>query len=126
VQVEADGDLHIALTDASGDKPGIVVAEVPAKPQWREIRNTAFSWTSTRFPLHIRSTRKLTINQTPIITVIGKAFWDARHASRLRIVLTSGRDFFKTRRYQTDLNQAEDFSPLGSSSLPDPLVAQST
>jgi len=25
-QVEADGDLHIALQDATGDKPGIVVA----------------------------------------------------------------------------------------------------
>jgi hypothetical protein len=38
VKVEADGDLHIAVADASGDKPGIVVCEVPAKPQWCEIR----------------------------------------------------------------------------------------
>jgi len=34
VKVEADGDLHIALQDATGDRPGIVVAEVPAKPGW--------------------------------------------------------------------------------------------
>jgi hypothetical protein len=27
--VEADCDLHIALTDATGDKPGTVVCEVP-------------------------------------------------------------------------------------------------
>ena len=40
VKVEADGDLHIALQDATGDKPGIVIVEVPAKPQWCEIRNT--------------------------------------------------------------------------------------
>jgi hypothetical protein len=33
LKVEADGDLHIALTDATGDKPGIVVCEVPVKPQ---------------------------------------------------------------------------------------------
>jgi hypothetical protein len=40
LKVEADGDLHIALTDATGDKPGIVIVEVPAKPQWCEIRKT--------------------------------------------------------------------------------------
>ncbi|PYK28976.1 MAG: hypothetical protein DME59_00830 [Verrucomicrobia bacterium] len=40
VKVEADGDLHIALADATGNKPGVVVCEVPAKPQWCEIRNT--------------------------------------------------------------------------------------
>ena len=34
LKVEADGDLHIALQDATGDKPGIVVVEVPEKPQW--------------------------------------------------------------------------------------------
>jgi hypothetical protein len=37
-----------------------------------------------------------------------------------RIALTSKRDFFKTRRRQTDLNQAEDIPPLGSSPPPDP------
>jgi hypothetical protein len=30
LKVEADGDLHIALHDATGDKPGVVVCEVPA------------------------------------------------------------------------------------------------
>jgi hypothetical protein len=29
-----DGDLHVALQDATGDKAGIVVCEVPAKPEW--------------------------------------------------------------------------------------------
>jgi hypothetical protein len=82
VQVGADGDLHVELADATGNKPGIVVAEVPAKPQWCEIRTIVFSWTPTRLPLHIRSTRKLAINKTPIITVIGKAFWDVGHAPK--------------------------------------------
>jgi hypothetical protein len=50
VKAETDGDLHIALSHATGDKQGIVVCEVPAKPQWCEIRNTVFSWTRTRFP----------------------------------------------------------------------------
>jgi hypothetical protein len=55
---------------------------VPAKPQWCQIRNTVFGWTRTRFPLHIRSTRKLTLNETPIITVTGKAYWDVGHAPK--------------------------------------------
>jgi hypothetical protein len=36
-KVEADGDLHIALQDATGDKPDIVVVEVSAKPQWCSV-----------------------------------------------------------------------------------------
>ncbi len=65
VKVEADGDLHIALTDATGDKPGIVVVEVPAKPAWCEIRKTVFSWTRTLFPFHTSSAKKLTLDQSP-------------------------------------------------------------
>ncbi len=36
------------------------------------------------------------------------------------LCLTSRRHFLQTRRRYTDLNQAEDISPLGSSPLPDP------
>ncbi len=45
LRAEADGDLHIALQDATGDKPGIVVAEIPAKPHknWCELRKIVFS-----------------------------------------------------------------------------------
>jgi hypothetical protein len=82
VQVEADGDLHIAVGNATDPKPGIVICEVPAEATWCEIRKTIFGWTRTRFPLHIRSTRELTLNETPIITVIGKAFWDVGHARK--------------------------------------------
>src|SRR5438270_12310961 len=80
LKVEADGDLHIALQDATGDKPGIVIVEVPAKPQWCEIRNTIFGWTRTRFPFHTSSARKLTLNQTSVITVTDKAFFDVGHS----------------------------------------------
>jgi len=30
LKVETDGDIHIALQDATGDKPGTVVVEIPA------------------------------------------------------------------------------------------------
>jgi hypothetical protein len=33
LRVGEDGNLHIALADASSDKPSIVVAEIPAKPR---------------------------------------------------------------------------------------------
>jgi hypothetical protein len=32
LKVEEDGDLHIALHDVTGDKPGVVVCEIPAQP----------------------------------------------------------------------------------------------
>jgi hypothetical protein len=82
VKVETDGDLHIALQDATGDKPGIVVCEIPAKPKWCEIRQTVFGWTHTRFPFHTSSARKLKVDQPPVITVIGKAYFDVGHAPK--------------------------------------------
>src|SRR5262245_9819372 len=74
VIAEKDGDLHIELQDAAGDKPGIVVVEVPPKPLWCEIRQTVFSWTHAQFPFHVSSPRKLNIDQSPVVTVIGRAF----------------------------------------------------
>jgi hypothetical protein len=50
VKVEADGDLHIALSDATGDKRGTVVCEVPAKPHWCTIRKTVASRDELKFP----------------------------------------------------------------------------
>jgi hypothetical protein len=82
VKVEMDGDLHVALQDATGDKAGIVVCEIPAKQQWCSIRETVFSWTTTRFLFHTSSDRKLKLIQAPIITVTGKAYWDVGHAPK--------------------------------------------
>src|SRR6266487_1847307 len=59
VKVERNGDLHVALADATGDKPGIVVCEIPAKQQWCSIRVFVFSFPATRFPFHTSSARKL-------------------------------------------------------------------
>ena len=61
---------HIALADATSDRPGIVVCEVPAKPQWCEISHDCFGWTRTRFPSHIRSTRKLKLKGAPAIVSV--------------------------------------------------------
>ena len=82
VKVEADGDLHIALSDATGDKQGTVVCEVPLKPHWCDIRETVFSWTPTRFPFQTSSAKRLKIADPPVVTIIGKAFWDMGHAPK--------------------------------------------
>jgi len=82
VKVEADGGLHIALSDATGDKQGVVVTEIPLGPQWCDIRTTVFSWTPTRFPFQTRSTKKLKVIKPPVITVVGRAFWDIGHAPK--------------------------------------------
>jgi hypothetical protein len=66
LKVETDGDIHIALQDATGDKLGIVVVEIPAKPQWCEIRNMVFRWTRTRFPFHTSPGKKLALSQTSV------------------------------------------------------------
>jgi hypothetical protein len=79
LRAEEDGDLHTALQDATGDKPGIVVVEIPAKPEWCE-RKIVFRWTEVQFPFRVRSGRKLKVAHPPIITVIGKAFFDIGHA----------------------------------------------
>jgi hypothetical protein len=39
-----------------------------------------FGWTRVQFSFRVRSGRKLKIAQPPIITVIGKAFFDIGHA----------------------------------------------
>jgi hypothetical protein len=75
-----DRDLHIALSDATGDKPGIVVCELPSKQHWCEVRNTVFGWTRMRFPFHTSSAKKLTLNQNPVVAVTGKAFFDFSHS----------------------------------------------
>jgi hypothetical protein len=62
-----DGDLHLALQDATGDKAGIVVCEIAAKQQWCSIRETVFSCTTTKFPFHTSSAKKLNVTDPPII-----------------------------------------------------------
>jgi hypothetical protein len=80
LRAEEDGDLHIALKDATGDKPGMVVVEIPAKPQWCEIRQIVFGWTQVQFPFRVRSGRKLKVNKRFVVRAEEKllAFYGTR------------------------------------------------
>ena len=79
-KVEADGDIHLALEDASGNNVGRVSAEIPVGPRWCEIRQTVFGWTTQRFPFGVKTAHALKIQEPHVITVTGKAFYDIGHA----------------------------------------------
>jgi hypothetical protein len=79
-KVEADGDIHIALIDANGNNLGTVSAEIPVSPNWCDIRQTVFGWTTQKFPFGVKTAHRLKIGQPHVITVTGKAFYDIAHA----------------------------------------------
>jgi hypothetical protein len=81
LKVEADGDIHIALEDASGNAVGTVSAEIPVGPKWCEIRQTVFGWTMQSFPFNLKTSKKLKIREQHVITVTGEAFFDVAHAT---------------------------------------------
>ena len=79
-KVEADGDIHIALADATGNNLGTVSAEILVGPRWCEIRQTVFGWTTQEFPFSVKTAHALKIREPHVITVTGKAFYDIGHA----------------------------------------------
>ena len=58
-KVEADGDIHLALEDATGSNLGTVSAEIPVGPKWCEIRQTVFGWTEQTFPFSVKTAHAL-------------------------------------------------------------------
>ena len=80
VKVEADGDIHIALVDATGNNVGTVSAEIPVGPKWYEIRQTVFGWTTQKFPFTVKTAHTLKIIGPHVIAVTGKAFYRLTHA----------------------------------------------
>ena len=79
-KVEADGDIHIALEDATGNNVGTVSAKIPVGPRWCEILETVFGWTTQKFPFSVKTAHALKIREPHVITVTGKAFYDIGHA----------------------------------------------
>jgi len=85
-KVEADGDIHIALVDATGNNVGTVSAEIPVGPKWCEIRQAVFGWTTQKSPFTVKTAHTLKISGPHVITVTGKAFTILR--TRQRIIQT--------------------------------------
>jgi hypothetical protein len=76
VRVEDDGDVHVEMKDIGADAS--IVVELPLGPRWCEMRKTVFSWTNATFPL----TGKFKLLQHPLVTVVGKAFYDIDHSGK--------------------------------------------
>ena len=68
-KVEADGDIHIALEDVTGNNVGTVSAEIPVGPKWCEIRQTVFGWTTQKFPFSVKTAHAPKIREPHVITV---------------------------------------------------------
>jgi hypothetical protein len=51
LKVEEDGDLHIALLDVTGNKPGVVVSELPASNKTEIGQLTQFAMINCRLPV---------------------------------------------------------------------------
>jgi hypothetical protein len=83
VRVQADGDIHFEMTDASGKRRGHILAEVPLGHQWCELRRVVFGWTrkGTAFQ-PFKPSGIMALRVKPVITVSGKAFFDVHHAGK--------------------------------------------
>jgi hypothetical protein len=81
VQVEDDGDLHVVMQNTDGRR-GRIVVELPVGRPWCKLRAAVFAWTNARFTLFPRDRDTMHVTRHPIVTVIGRAFYDVGHASR--------------------------------------------
>lgn len=79
VRIEDDGDVHIELRNADG-RPGGIVVELPLGETWCAMRKMVFSWTDVRFPVSPGRDDKFALLQHPVVTVVGKAFYDIDHS----------------------------------------------
>jgi hypothetical protein len=54
----------------------------PVGRPWCKLRAAVFAWTNARFTLLPRDRDTMHVTRHPIVTVIGRAFYDVGHASR--------------------------------------------
>jgi hypothetical protein len=80
LKVEDDGDLHLELMNVDS-KAGTVIVELPLGPAWCEMRKTVFSWTGAKFPISSGKEKTLRLREHPVVTVVGRAFYDVDHAT---------------------------------------------
>jgi hypothetical protein len=82
VQAENDGDVHMVLVNANDRQPGKVIAEIPLGAKWCALRTTVFSWTNAIFPFSTGKEQPFRLAGRPVVTVIGKAFYDTDHSGK--------------------------------------------
>src|SRR5689334_1471126 len=87
----------------------VVVCEMPAQPQWCEIRTTVFSGTPSRFPFRTRLTKKLS-SLVHLLPIVDTAFWDVGHAPN---------DQSAHRKYAPEHSRAAETPPTDTHNEPD-------
>jgi hypothetical protein len=78
---ENDGDLHIIMKNAD-HRAGKMVVEIPPDPPWCAIRKAVVSWTNAKFPFRTDEQWGFYLLRHPVVTVIGKAFYDIDHSGK--------------------------------------------
>jgi hypothetical protein len=78
---ENDGDLHIIMKNADHRTDRIVV-EAPSDACWCPIRQAVCLWTNAKFPFQTDAQWGFYVLRHPVVTVIGKAFYDIDHSGR--------------------------------------------
>jgi hypothetical protein len=49
---------------------------------WSTIRKTVFGWCDQRFPFTTKTGHKPRLYRKPVVRVVGKAFYDAKHGKK--------------------------------------------
>jgi hypothetical protein len=83
VKLEADGDLHVQLLDASAPLTtanGYLVVEIPEGAPWCALRAQVLGWTDVTFPFVVGAQTRVALLRHPVVRVTGRAFYDATHA----------------------------------------------
>jgi hypothetical protein len=80
-RIEKDGDITLELSNiGSGIQSRLASVEIPDGEPWCAVREQLFSFTAARFPFRFTHNADLWLRSNPVISVTGRAFYDAEHA----------------------------------------------
>jgi hypothetical protein len=79
-KIEDDGDIHLQLADRGADAGAKTASvEIPNGQPWCAMREQIFALTGAAFPIRFSSHEDLPLKARAVITVVGKAFYDAEN-----------------------------------------------
>lgn len=79
-RIEKDGDITLELSNiGSSVWSRLATVEIPDGEPWCALREQLFLFTATRFPFRFAHNADLWLRANPIISVTGRAFYDAEH-----------------------------------------------
>jgi hypothetical protein len=80
-RIEKDGDITLELSNiGSSIRSRLASVEIPNGEPWCAVREQLFSLTAAKFPFRFTHNADLWLRSNPVISVTGRAFYDAEHA----------------------------------------------